>query len=353
MTIPRLRISDQGMLPETAYQIIHDEIALDGNARLNLATFVTTWMEPDAKRLYGESFDKNMIDKDEYPQTAAIEERCVRILADLWNSPNPDTTMGVSTTGSSEACMLGGLALKRRWQKLRKSKGLSTDRPNIVFSSSVQVVWEKFANYWDVEPRYVNINADHPYLDPEGVINAVDENTIGVVPILGVTYTGVYEPIAAIAKALDELQEKTGLDIPIHVDAASGGFIAPFLQPDLIWDFRLPRVKSINVSGHKYGLVYPGLGWVIWREKEDLPEDLIFRVSYLGGNMPTFALNFSRPGAQVLLQYYNFLRLGKDGYYAVQKPPKKTRCFSAKKLEKWKHSKLSPMVQISPFLLGN
>ncbi|WP_195783120.1 glutamate decarboxylase [Priestia megaterium] len=332
VTIPRLRIGDQGMLPETAYQIIHDEIALDGNARLNLATFVTTWMEPDAKRLYGESFDKNMIDKDEYPQTAAIEERCVRILADLWNSPNPDTTMGVSTTGSSEACMLGGLALKRRWQKLRKSKGLSTDRPNIVFSSSVQVVWEKFANYWDVEPRYVNINPDHPYLDAEGVINAVDENTIGVVPILGVTYTGVYEPIAAIAKALDELQEKTGLDIPIHVDAASGGFIAPFLQPDLIWDFRLPRVKSINVSGHKYGLVYPGLGWVIWREKEDLPEDLIFRVSYLGGNMPTFALNFSRPGAQVLLQYYNFLRLGKDGYYAVQKTSQENALFLSKEI---------------------
>ncbi len=332
VTIPRLRIGDQGMLPETAYQIIHDEIALDGNARLNLATFVTTWMEPDAKRLYGESFDKNMIDKDEYPQTAAIEERCVRILADLWNSPNPDTTMGVSTTGSSEACILGGLALKRRWQKLRKSKGLSTDRPNIVFSSSVQVVWEKFANYWDVEPRYVNTNPDHPYLDAEGVINAVDENTIGVVPILGVTYTGVYEPIAAIAKALDELQEKTGLDIPIHVDAASGGFIAPFLQPDLIWDFRLPRVKSINVSGHKYGLVYPGLGWVIWREKEDLPEDLIFRVSYLGGNMPTFALNFSRPGAQVLLQYYNFLRLGKDGYYAVQKTSQENALFLSKEI---------------------
>jgi glutamate decarboxylase len=332
-TIPRLRIRNQGMLPDTAYQIIHDEMTLDGSSRLNLATFVTTWMEPAAERLYAKSFDKNMIDKDEYPQTAAIEERCIRILADLWNSPHPDTTMGVSTTGSSEACMLGGLALKRRWQKARKSQGLSTERPNIVFSSAVQVVWEKFANYWDVEARYVNISPEHPCLDPQGVLDAVDENTIGVVPILGVTYTGSYEPVAEIAKALDDLQEKTGLDIPIHVDAASGGFIAPFLQPDLVWDFQLPRVKSINVSGHKYGLVYPGLGWVIWREKEDLPEDLIFKVSYLGGNMPTFALNFSRSGAQVLLQYYNFLRLGREGYYEVQKSSQDTACFLSKEIQ--------------------
>lgn len=317
--IPRFRLRDQGMLPETAYQIVHDEIAMDGNARLNLATFVSTWMEPQADRLYAEAFDKNMIDKDEYPQTAAIEDRCVHILADLWHSPHPHNTLGVSTTGSSEACMLGGLALKRRWQKARKAAGKSADHPNIVFSSAVQVVWEKFANYWDVEPRYVSITADKPYLTPEGVLAAVDENTIGVVPILGVTYTGLNEPVAAIAAALDDLQTRTGLDIPIHVDAASGGFVAPFLQPDLLWDFKIPRVQSINASGHKYGLVYPGLGWVVWREAQDLPDDLIFRVSYLGGDMPTFALNFSRPGAQVLLQYYNFLRLGRDGYYKVQK----------------------------------
>ena len=317
--IPRYRLRDQGMLPDTAYQIVHDEITLDGNSRLNLATFVSTWMEPQADRLYSESFDKNMIDKDEYPQTAAIEDRCVHILADLWHSPHPRTTLGVSTTGSSEACMLGGLALKRRWQRARVALGKPTDRPNIVFSSAVQVVWEKFANYWDVEPRYVNITPDKPCLTPEGVIGVVDENTIGVVVILGATFTGLYEPVAEIAGALDNLQNTTGLDIPIHVDAASGGFIAPFLHPELVWDFQLPRVKSINTSAHKYGLVYPGLGWVVWREAKDLPEELIFRVSYLGGDMPTFALNFSRPGAQVLLQYYNFLRLGRNGYYKVQK----------------------------------
>ncbi len=329
-TVPRFTLPDQGMLPDTAYQVVHDEIAMDGNARLNLATFVSTWMEPQADRLYAESFDKNMIDKDEYPQTAAIEDRCVHILADLWHSPHPHNTMGVSTTGSSEACMLGGLALKRRWQKARKAQGKPYDKPNIVFSSAVQVVWEKFANYWDVEPRYVPITPEQPYLTPEGVLAVVDENTIGVVPILGVTYTGLNEPVAAIAEALDGLQQKTGLNIPIHVDAASGGFIAPFLQPDLLWDFKIPRVQSINASGHKYGLVYPGLGWVVWRQADDLPDDLIFRVSYLGGDMPTFALNFSRPGAQVLLQYYNFLRLGRDGYYQVQKSSRDVAHFLSK-----------------------
>lgn len=318
-SVPRFRMRDQGMLPATAYQIVHDEVSLDGNARLNLATFVTTWMEPEATSLYVETMDKNMVDKDEFPHTAAIEDRCIHILADLWHSPHPHSTVGVSTTGSSEACMLAGLAFKRKWQIARRAQGKSTDRPNIVFSSAVQVVWEKFANYWDVEARYVNFTPEKPYLSPEGVIAAVDENTIGVVPILGNTYTGLNDPVAAIASALDEFQSRTGLDIPIHVDAASGGFIAPFLKPDLQWDFRLPRVHSINTSGHKYGLVYPGLGWVVWRDRTALPEELIFRVSYLGGDMPTFSLNFSRPGAQVLLQYYNFLRLGREGYYKVQK----------------------------------
>ena len=316
--VPRLRMRDEQLLPETAYQIVHDEVLLDGNARQNLATFVGTWMDPLASKLYAETVDKNMIDKDEYPQTAEIESRCVHIMADLWNAPDPHEAPGVSTIGSSEACMLAGLAFKRRWQHRRRAEGRSTDRPNIVFSSAVQVVWEKFANYWEVEPRYVPVDAQHPRLYPEGVLGQVDENTIGVVPIMGVTYTGVYEPVAELAGALDDLQARTGLDVPIHVDAASGGFVAPFLQPEMIWDFRLPRVHSINASGHKFGLVYPGMGWALWRDGSALPEELVMRVSYLGGDMPTFGLNFSRPGAQVLLQYYNFLRLGREGYRRVQ-----------------------------------
>ncbi|MEP6623385.1 MAG: glutamate decarboxylase [Acidimicrobiia bacterium] len=315
---PRFTLGTDEMLPETAYQIIHDEAMLDGNARLNLATFVGTWMEPEAVRLYQETIDRNMVDKDEYPATAAIEERCWRILADLWHAPDPANTIGTSTIGSSEASMLGGLALKRRWQHARREAGLSTDAPNLVMSSAVQVCWEKFVNYFDVEPRFVPITEAHPTLDGHDLAKYVDENTIGVVAILGVTYTGEYEPVAKIAAALDAIEAETGLDIPIHVDGASGAFIAPFLQPDLVWDFRLERVHSINTSGHKYGLVYPGVGWVVWRTVDDLPADLVLSVSYLGGEMPTFALNFSRPGAQVLLQYYNFLRLGRSGYAAVQ-----------------------------------
>jgi len=314
---PAYRLPDGPMLPGTAYQIVHDEAMLDGNARLNLATFVTTWMEDEADRLYAESVDKNMIDKDEYPATAEIEERCWRILADVWHAPRPDHAIGTSTTGSSEACMLAGLALKRRWQQRRKSAGLPADRPNLVMSSAVQVCWEKFCNYFDVEPRYVPITLDHPTLDGHDLARYVDEHTIGVVAIMGVTYTGKYEPVATIAAALDEIAKAGGPDVPIHVDGASGAMIAPFLQPGLAWDFRVARVVSINTSGHKYGLVYPGLGWVVWRDVSDLPDELVFRVSYLGGEMPTFALNFSRPGAQVLLQYYLFLRLGRLGYARI------------------------------------
>ena len=318
LSIPRFVLPADSMLPDTAYQIVHDEAILDGNARQNLATFVTTWMEPQAAKLFSDTFDKNMIDKDEYPLTAAIEERCWRMLAGLWHAPDPQSTIGTSTVGSSEACMLGGLALKRRWQHARRNAGQSVERPNLVLSTAVQVVWEKFVNYWDVEPRYVPITEEHPTLDGYRIGDYVDENTIGVVAILGQTYTGVYEPVQKIAAALDELEARTGLDVPIHVDGASGAFVAPFLDSDLVWDFQLPRVHSISTSGHKYGLVYPGIGWVVWRSPDLLPDSLVFRVSYLGGEMPTLAINFSRPGSQVLLQYYNFLRLGFDGYRRVQ-----------------------------------
>jgi len=230
--------------------------------------------------------------------------------------------------------MLGGLAFKRRWQIARRAAGKSTASPNIVFSSAVQVVWEKFANYFEVEPRYVPITKDKPFLTAEGMLAAVDENTIGVVPILGVTYNGIYEPVRELADALDALEARSGLDIPLHVDAASGGFIAPFLDPHLEWDFRVPRVHSISASGHKFGLVYPGLGWIVWAAREYLPEELVFNVSYLGGNMPTLALNFSRPGAQVLLQYYNFLRLGRAGYRRVMQASKDAARYLARELSK-------------------
>jgi glutamate decarboxylase len=316
--IPRHRIPEGELPPDVACQIIHDELMLDGNARMNLATFVTTWMEPQAEKLMAECLDKNMIDKDEYPQTAELETRCVNALSRLWHAPDAEQATGCSTTGSSEAAMLGGLALKRRWQKRRSDSGKPADRPNLVMGINVQVCWEKLANYWDVEMRLVPMEGNRFHLSAEEAVKLCDENTIGVVAILGSTFDGSYEPVREICEALDDLQARTELDVPVHVDGASGAFVAPFIDEELEWDFRLPRVASINASGHKYGLVYPGVGWIVWRDAEALPEDLIFWVNYLGDNMPTFALNFSRPGAQVVAQYYNFLRLGFDGYRRVQ-----------------------------------
>ncbi|HEU5355914.1 MAG TPA: glutamate decarboxylase [Actinocrinis sp.] len=318
---PAHRLPDGPMPPSVAYRLVHDELMLDGNARLNLATFVTTWMEPQATALMAECAEKNMIDKDEYPQTAELERRCVAILADLWNAPDPQAAVGCSTTGSSEACMLGGLALKRRWMRNpRNAERYATGqaRPNLVMGVNVQVCWEKFCNFWEIEARLVPMEGDRYHLDGETAAAMCDENTIGVVAVLGSTMDGSYEPVPEICAALDALQARTGLDIPVHVDGASGAMVAPFLDPELVWDFRQPRVASINTSGHKYGLVYPGVGWALWRDKEALPEELVFKVNYLGGDMPTFALNFSRPGAEVVAQYYNFLRLGRDGYRAVQ-----------------------------------
>jgi glutamate decarboxylase len=303
--------------PQAVYRTIHDQLVLDGNSQQNLATFCTTWIEPEVQKIMDESADKNMIDKDEYPQTAAIEERCVHMLADLWNSPEAASTIGCSTTGSSEAAMLGGLALKWNWRKRRRAQGKSTDAPNLIMGP-VQVCWHKFCRYFDVEIREVPMEGDRLLLTAEEVVKRSDENTIGVIVTLGVTFTLQFEPVHEISIALDKLQAETGLDIPIHVDGASGAFLAPFLEPDLLWDFRLPRVKSINASGHKFGLAPLGVGWALWREKQDLPEELIFDVNYLGGNMPTFALNFSRPGGEIICQYYNFLRLGKEGYREIQ-----------------------------------
>ena len=317
--LPKRRMPENLSFPGSAYEAVRNELLLDGNASQNLATFCTTWSSDEVHRLMNLCLDKNMIDKDEYPQTAEIENRCVHIIADLWNAPAGGGTMGCSTTGSSEAAMLGGLALKHRWRNARRKAGKSADRPNLV-TGPVQVCWEKFARYFDVELRQVPLEEGATGLRPHQLREYVDENTIGVVAILGVTFTCDYEPVQEIAAELDRIQTETGLDIPIHVDAASGGFIAPFLadQQSVVWDFRLERVASINASGHKYGLAPLGVGWVVWRSADLLPEELVFKVNYLGGDMPTFALNFSRPGGEVVAQYYQFVRLGREGYRKVQ-----------------------------------
>ncbi|MFG1771596.1 glutamate decarboxylase [Nocardia salmonicida] len=339
--VPALRMPADSMDPDVAYRFIHDELMLDGSSRLNLATFVSTWMDPQAEKLMAETFDKNMIDKDEYPATAAIEQRCVCMVADLFHAEglrddDPSSATGVSTIGSSEAVMLAGLAMKWLWRE-KVGDGWKGRTPNMVMGANVQVVWEKFCRYFDVEPRYLPMEKDRYVITPEQVLENVDEDTIGVVAILGTTFTGELEPISEICAALDKLAADGGPDIPVHVDAASGGFVVPFVHPELVWDFRLPRVVSINVSGHKYGLTYPGIGFVVWRSPEYLPDDLVFRVNYLGGDMPTFTLNFSRPGNQVIGQYYNFLRLGRAGYGQVMHSLSQTARWLGDQLRKSQH----------------
>src|ERR1035438_8044136 len=262
--IPRYRLPRHGVLPRTALQLVRDELILDGNARLNLATFVTTWMEPEAEQLMAECSPKNMIDKDEYPQTAELERRCMNILSNLWNAPAGSQATGCSTTGSSEACMLGGMALLWRWRARQRAAGLDATKPNLVMGTNVQVCWEKFCRYWQVEPRMVPMEAGRLHLDGPPAAAPGDEKNTGVLGVLGSTQDGSYEPVGGISDELDKLAASGGPDVPIHVDAASGGLVAPFIQPELVWDFQVSRVASINASGHKYGLVYPGVGWVVW-----------------------------------------------------------------------------------------
>jgi glutamate decarboxylase len=314
--IPKYKFPEHLTRPDDAFQVISDELLLEGNARQNLATFCQTWEEPEIHKLMDLAIDKNMIDKDEYPQTAELERRCVHMLADLWNAPDAGNPVGCSAIGSSEACMLGGMAAKWRWRAKRAAAGKTADKPNMV-CGPVQVVWHKFARYWDVEIREVPMAPGRYHMDAEEMLKRVDENTIMVVPTFGVTYTGAYEPIWELCRALDKLQEETGLDVDVHVDGASGAFLAPFCAPEIEWDFRIPRVKSISTSGHKFGLAPLGVGWVLWRDAAELPDDLIFHVTYLGGDMPVFQINFSRPAGQIVAQYYEFIRLGKAGYTHV------------------------------------
>jgi glutamate decarboxylase len=314
--VPKYRFPAHEAEARATLQVVADEVMLDGNARQNLATFCQTWEEPELLELMALSINKNLIDKDEYPQTSEIERRCVHMVADLWHAPHSANTVGTSGIGSSEACMLAGMAAKWRWRAKRRAEGKPADSPNMV-CGPVQVVWHKFARYWDIEMREVPMSPGSYAMDPASMLERVDENTIFVVPTLGVTYTGAYEPVEALAGALDQLQADRGLDVDIHVDGASGAFLAPFCAPDVKFDFRVPRVKSISSSGHKFGLAPLGVGWVVWRDRKELPDDLVFHVNYLGGDMPVFQINFSRPAGQIIGQYYNFLRLGREGYRRV------------------------------------
>src|SRR5438874_1231247 len=300
------------MLAVDAMRLIGEELVLDGIPMRNLATFVTTWMEPEAQRIIAENLHRNYIDHAEYPKMAEIQQRCIRMLAELFNAPGETT--GTSTQGSSEAIMLGALSLKWKWRKRSEDDGKPTDSPNLVFGGDVHVVWEKFCRYFDVEPRIVPLQPGKYTIGPEDVEPHVDENTIGVAAVVGTTFTGHADDVAGINDLLVELKETRGLDVPLHIDGASGAFVWPFLYPHSEWDFRLEQVRSINASGHKFGLVYPGIGWLIFREKSDLAEDLVFYENYLGKTDATFTLNFSTGSSMVIAQYYNFVRFGKTGY---------------------------------------
>jgi len=309
---PDNKFPKEGLPALQALHLIQGDLFLDGDPQHNLATFVTTWMEDEAKELIAENLHRNFIDHAEYPQSAEIEQRCIRMLADLFHAPGETT--GARTQGSSEAIMLGALALKWKWRARRESDGKSTDRPNLVFGGDVHVVWEKFCRYFDVEPRIVPLQEGKYTIGPEDVEPHVDENTIGVAAVLGTTFTGHADDIVGIDKLLAQLREEKGLEVPMHVDGASGAFVWPFLYSESEWDFRLDSVQSINASGHKFGLVYPGIGWLVFRDKQALPDDLVFYENYLGKEDATFTLNFSTGASMVLAQYYMLVRLGRDGY---------------------------------------
>jgi glutamate decarboxylase len=333
-SIPKYEMPEEGMPAKAAYQLINEELNLDGNPVLNLASFVTTWMEPEADQLIMDSVGKNYVDNDEYPQTSKIQDRVVNMLARLFNAPHECKSMGTATIGSSEAVMLGLLAHKWTWRKRREKEGKSIDKPNIVMGADVHTVWEKFAKYFDVELKLIPLKDEVYTISVEDVAQEIDENTIAVGAVIGTTFTGQMDPIKEINDMLLEVKKSKGWDIPIHVDGASGGFVAPFIFPDLEWDFRLEQVKSINVSGHKYGLVYPGVGWVIFKDKSDLPDDLIFDINYLGGLMPNYSLNFSKGSNTIIAQYYNLIRLGKKGYTDIMKNMFDNTLYLAEELEK-------------------
>ncbi|GLJ20663.1 hypothetical protein SUGI_0376240 [Cryptomeria japonica] len=353
-TPPRYKMPEKSMPKDAAYQLISDELMLDKNPRLNLASFVTTWMEPECDKLILESLNKNYIDIDEYPVTSELQDRCINMIARLFNSPQKDgeNAVGVGTIGSSEAIMLAGLAFKKKWQNKRKAEGKPFDKPNMVTGANVQVCWEKFGKYFEVDIKVVKLRENFYVMDPYMAVDLVDENTICVCAILGSTYNGEFEDVKLLNDLLLDRNKETGWDTAIHVDAASGGFVAPFIYPDLIWDFRLPLVRSINVSGHKYGLVYPGIGWQIWRSSRDLPDELVFHINYLGADQPTFTLNFSKGASHIIAQYYQLIRLGFEGYKQIVDNCRTNADFLVSKLneteELQKHGWILPAYTMAP-----
>lgn len=336
INIPIKKICKDPINPRNAYRLVEDELLNEGNARQNLATFCQTYMIDEAKELMRDTMDKNAIDKSEYPRTAELENRCVSIIANLWNVGEDEKFIGSSTVGSSEACMLGGMAMKFRWRKMAKKAGLDINarKPNLVITSGYQICWKKFCVYWDIELRTVPMDENCLSMDPEKFLDYVDDYTIGVVGLLGITYTGKFDDIKGLDEKLEQYNAQHDIKVYLHIDAASGGLFTPFVNPELEWDFRLKNVLSINTSGHKYGMVYPGIGWIVWRDEKYLPSELVFKVNYLGGELPTIAINFSRSASHIICQYFNFLRLGYNGYREIHTSTREVAMYISKELEK-------------------
>lgn len=332
--LPKDRINQNSILPEKAYNLIKDSLMDEGNARMNLATFCQTNMDAEAIRLMAETMEKNAIDKSEYPETTEIENRCVRIISNLWHANSEENPIGTSTVGSSEACMLGGMAMKFLWQEKARKLGLDMNKkPNIIISSAYQICWKKFSIYNEIELRTIPLEEGKYELDVDKAVAAIDDYTIGIVALLGITYTGKYDNAYELNQKIEEYNKTAKIPVYIHIDAASGGLYAPFVDPDLLWDFKLNNVVSINASGHKYGLVYPGIGWVIWRGEKFLPEKMVFKVSYLGGMLPTIAINFSRSASQIIGQYYVLVRYGFEGIKAIHENTRKAAIMVAEYIQ--------------------
>jgi glutamate decarboxylase len=335
--IPKDRIPDIGMDGRAAYILVHGELELDGNPMLNLASYVTTWMEENANKLVMESIDKNLVDKDEYPRTEVLQRRVMTMTSQMCNIPEGNEVAGTATVGSSEAIMLGLLAHKWSWRARRTAAGLPIDKPNVVYSGLVHTCWEKAAKYFDLEPRVVPVDPDRTYLHGDDIAPYVDENTVAVGAIVGNTFTGQVDDVASIDTMLQKIQKDKGWFVPIHVDGASGGFVAPFVAPEVAWDFRLEHVRSINLSNHKFGLVYAGMGTVVFRDRSDVPDELVFDITYLGGSAPTYSLNFSQSSVGTVLQYFQFLRLGRQGFEVVMKGAAENARYLEQKIEDYGH----------------
>eukprot|EP00511_Aplanochytrium_stocchinoi_P009187 CAMPEP_0204863496 /NCGR_PEP_ID=MMETSP1348-20121228/3354_1 /ASSEMBLY_ACC=CAM_ASM_000700 /TAXON_ID=215587 /ORGANISM="Aplanochytrium stocchinoi, Strain GSBS06" /LENGTH=570 /DNA_ID=CAMNT_0052013835 /DNA_START=95 /DNA_END=1807 /DNA_ORIENTATION=+ len=324
------RLVEVGFPARYCLREVEDMHSLDFSQNLNTSSYVNVVAEPEEEEVALMGLKVNLADQTVYPASFRMHNKCVNIVANLWNCPKPKdfdnnggTYAGAGTVGSTEACLLSGLALKFRWRKWYARKYNKSEeevlsiRPNLVISTLYQAAWEKLFKYFDIIPKFVRPSYKEMKIDPEKVGALIDEHTMGVVCIMGNHYSGHYDRVDLVDAIVEKVNKEKGLEVGIHVDAASGGFVAPFQEYLPPWDFRLKNVMSISASGHKFGEAVCGTGWLVWRQKERLAEHVAISVSYLGGHADSYTLNFSRPAAGLYSQMYKFFRLGREGYTQI------------------------------------